>query len=258
MYFTTPEAGFYHLAYDAEEVYKRMIPIAGARFAIGNRISADLPRRIGRRRPSSKISGAPRRSSDGLGVLPAPFPLHELLSEDSIRHIFLIFGMKGLSYGNMSARERIPELGGHDVLDDGPRESTKPGSRKSARTSCSSAGSTTVRKESWSAFLPITIRGRASRSMPSSTSSSTGHFPRSARSSTSTPGSTASSAPARTIPCGTVELAEEVVHMLKRTDCPGRTAVGLKNHGLTITGPCLDEIFGRIQGRLRTEVQMMA
>ncbi|MGE5741125.1 MAG: class II aldolase/adducin family protein, partial [Candidatus Aminicenantes bacterium RBG_16_66_30] len=59
-------------------------------------------------------------------------------------------------------------------------------------------------------------------------------------------------------PCGTIELAEDVALLLARTGQPERATVGLRNHGLTITGPNLDEIFGRIRGRLRTEVRMMA
>jgi len=111
VYFTTPEAGFYHLAFDPEEVYRRIIPIAGAHFAIGNRFSLDLPPRYWETSPvieKIKVFGG---ELDRLGVLPAPFPLREVLSEESIQHIFSLFEMKGLSYGNMSARERIPELG---------------------------------------------------------------------------------------------------------------------------------------------------
>jgi ribulose-5-phosphate 4-epimerase/fuculose-1-phosphate aldolase len=59
-------------------------------------------------------------------------------------------------------------------------------------------------------------------------------------------------------PCGTRELAEEVVALLKQTAHPSCTAVGLKNHGLTITGPSLEEIFRRLRGRLLTEVPMFA
>lgn len=59
-------------------------------------------------------------------------------------------------------------------------------------------------------------------------------------------------------PCGTLELAQEVVNLLKRTDNPYRAVVGLKNHGLTVTGPDLGEIFSRIGGRLIREVPMMA
>jgi ribulose-5-phosphate 4-epimerase/fuculose-1-phosphate aldolase len=57
-------------------------------------------------------------------------------------------------------------------------------------------------------------------------------------------------------PCGTQELAEEVLNLFLQTDNPAQTAVGLKNHGLTITGPSLDEIFKRIRGKLLTQVPM--
>jgi ribulose-5-phosphate 4-epimerase/fuculose-1-phosphate aldolase len=57
-------------------------------------------------------------------------------------------------------------------------------------------------------------------------------------------------------PCGTRELASEVVRLLYQTDDPCRAAIGLKNHGLTITGESLAEIFERIGGRLVTEVKM--
>ena len=52
--------------------------------------------------------------------------------------------------------------------------------------------------------------------------------------------------------------AEEVVDLLKKTDNPGSAVVGLKNHGLTITGKNLDDIFERITGKLKTEVPMFA
>jgi hypothetical protein len=37
---------------------------------------------------------------------------------------------------------------------------------------------------------------------------------------------------------------------------PASAVVGLKNHGLTITGVSLDEIFDRIEGRLLKVVPM--
>ena len=46
IYFTTPEAGFYHLAFDPEAVYQRLRPIASAHFATENRFSDDLPERF--------------------------------------------------------------------------------------------------------------------------------------------------------------------------------------------------------------------
>jgi len=49
-----------------------------------------------------------------------------------------------------------------------------------------------------------------------------------------------------------------VVTLLMGTETPERTAVGLKNHGLTITGIDLEDIFARIRGKLQTEVAMFA
>ena len=40
-------------------------------------------------------------------------------------------------------------------------------------------------------------------------------------------------------PCGTRELATAVSDIIREAPDPGRTIVGLKNHGLTITGPSL-------------------
>jgi ribulose-5-phosphate 4-epimerase/fuculose-1-phosphate aldolase len=57
-------------------------------------------------------------------------------------------------------------------------------------------------------------------------------------------------------PCGTRELGEEVVKLLQTTENPSRTAVGLKNHGLTITGSSLEEIFKSIKGKLLLQVPM--
>jgi len=59
-------------------------------------------------------------------------------------------------------------------------------------------------------------------------------------------------------PCGTIELAQEVLDLLRRTDNPVTTAVGLKNHGLTITGKNLQEIFEKFSSKLVTEVEMFA
>jgi ribulose-5-phosphate 4-epimerase/fuculose-1-phosphate aldolase len=58
--------------------------------------------------------------------------------------------------------------------------------------------------------------------------------------------------------CGTIELAREVAEIISTTDHPERTVIGLKNHGLTITGKSLEEIFDRIEGKLLKEVPMMA
>ena len=57
-------------------------------------------------------------------------------------------------------------------------------------------------------------------------------------------------------PCGTVELAGAVAELVRQSPDPGRAVVGQRNHGLTITGPDLDEIFERIDGRIVRKVPM--
>ena len=57
-------------------------------------------------------------------------------------------------------------------------------------------------------------------------------------------------------PCGTRELAAEVAALLATVRDPGRAAVGLKNHGLTITGSDLDEIFERVEPHIQRHVPM--
>ena len=57
-------------------------------------------------------------------------------------------------------------------------------------------------------------------------------------------------------PCGTVELAESVAELVRQAPDPSRAIVGQRNHGLTITGHSLDEIFERIEGRLVRQVPM--
>jgi len=57
-------------------------------------------------------------------------------------------------------------------------------------------------------------------------------------------------------PCGTVQLAEAVADLVRCSPDPDRAVVGQRNHGLTITGPSLDEIFERVEGRLVRNVPM--
>lgn len=257
MYFTTPECGFYHLKFDAEEVYQRIIPIAAAHFAIGNRFSLDLPERYWKTSPVVEKIKASAGELDKLGVLPAPFPLRDVLSEETIQQLYSLFEMKGLSYGNMSAREHIGELGdttfwmtargvdkakvskiGHDILlvkgfdyEAGQAlVSVPPDYDPKARVSVDGVEHELIYHTFPDVGAIVHVHAWLDGVLCTR----------------------------QNYPCGTVELAEGVVDLLRQTECPSRTAVGLKNHGLTITGPDLDEIFCRIRNKLKTEVQMMA
>ncbi|MBK9017778.1 MAG: class II aldolase/adducin family protein [Saprospiraceae bacterium] len=110
VYCITPEAGFYHFTYSPEGVWEAMRPIVGAHFVINNRISYSLPSAYLQTEITEQL-GHYGGVLDSLGVLPTPFNLHQVLTQESIDHVYELFKLKGLSYGNLSARERIPELG---------------------------------------------------------------------------------------------------------------------------------------------------
>jgi rhamnose utilization protein RhaD (predicted bifunctional aldolase and dehydrogenase) len=57
-------------------------------------------------------------------------------------------------------------------------------------------------------------------------------------------------------PCGTYELASTVADLVRQEADPGHAVIGLKNHGLTITGESLDEIFDRVESKILRQVPM--
>ena len=58
-------------------------------------------------------------------------------------------------------------------------------------------------------------------------------------------------------PCGTEELARSVADLIRQAPNPGEAVVGLRNHGITATGPGLMAILDRIEPRLLRQVPMM-
>lgn len=255
IYCITPEAGFYHFTYAPKKVWKAMQPIVGAHFVINNRISADLSPKYFK----TEITEQLRHYGgvlDSLGVLPAPFDLRQVLSQENLDHLYRIFKVIGVSYGNLSARERIPEYGrdtfwmtargvdkahlkgpgqdlllvtGYDVETSEILASMPPDGDSRIRVSVDAIEhmliyqafpevGAIVHVHAWMKGVPCTHQNA---------------------------------------PCGTIELSRDVVDLLKTTEHPEKAVVGLKNHGLTITGPSLEEIFSRIEGKLLKEVPMM-
>ncbi len=257
VYFTTPEAGFYHLQYNPFEVFKRILPIASSHFATENNLVPDLPERYWNGSPVVDRIQFYGKELDKMGILPTPFPLREVLTEKDLRHLYKIFGITGASYGNLSTRENIPELGettfwmtgrgidksniskvGKDVLlvkdfnyESGTAQISMPlNFDPKSRVSVDAVEHSKIYKM----FSGIGAIVHIHAWMDGVLCTHQNH------------------------PCGTIELADEVVELIKRTDNPSQTAVGLKNHGLTITGHSLEEIFKRIRGNVKTEVPMFA
>ena len=255
IYCTTPEGGFYHFPFDVDKVYQAIIPIAGAHFAIKNEFYQDLPSGYWEGSPMVEKLKQYAKELDQLGVLPAPFPLREVLSEENIKHLYILFDMKGLSYGNLSAREHIPGLGnttfwmtargvnkakvskigkeillikGFDYEQGKARVSVPPTYDPDTRVSVDAVEHELIYRTFPGVGAIVHVHAWLEGVLCTR----------------------------QNYPCGTRELAEEVVSLLHQTDNPSQTAVGLKNHGLTITGSGLAEIFSRLRGNLLLQVPM--
>ncbi|MCX6233781.1 MAG: class II aldolase/adducin family protein [Bacteroidetes bacterium] len=255
IYCITPEVGYYHFSYSPGKIYESMLPVINARMMITNRLTANLPAAYCKTAVTEKLKHY-GGVLDSLGVLPAPFPLTDLLSQENIDHLYRLFKIKGLSYGNLSAREDIPEIGtdtfwmtargvdkahlkgpGEDILlvtgydpENGEIVVSVPAEHNPRMRVSVDAIEHTLIYQAFPEVGAILHVHAWMKDIPST------H---------------------QNFPCGTLNLAEDVVALLKTTDQPGRAVVGLKNHGLTITGPDLDDIFSRIEGKLFKEVPMI-
>jgi ribulose-5-phosphate 4-epimerase/fuculose-1-phosphate aldolase len=187
--------------------------------------------------------------------LPTPFPLGEFLGEEGLRHLYKIYGITGLSYGNLSAREYVPELDDTTFWMTG-RGVDKAHLAKVGKDVLLVKGFVDEQGVALVSVPPVyDLKARVSvdaveheliyRTFPDV--GAIVHVHAWMKDVLCT---------RQNYPCGTRELAGEVVSLLARTGDPSQTAVGLKNHGLTITGHSLEEIFGRIRGKLLTEVPM--
>ncbi len=256
-YFTTPEAGFYQIFFNPDEIYKKIEPIISSNFATDNYFVDDLPERLWNGTEITEKISHYGKVLDQIGVLPVPFRLKGFLTESELKHLYKIYGITGASYGNLSARERIPELGkdtfwmtgrgvdksnlrkiGKDILlvkdfDYENREailSMPSNYNPKARVSVDAVEHSMIYKVYPEVGAIVHVHAWINGVLCTR----------------------------QNYPCGTIELAEEVIELLGRSDNPVSTAVGLKNHGLTITGRNLDEIFEKFSGSLVREVEMFA
>src|SRR6266508_4608045 len=116
VWFTTLERGSYLVADDdgidalAEGVAERLLPLARSRLVIDNEFRRDLEPGLWRGDAVTESIAAAGRALDKLGLLPSPFPVEELVGERDLRHIKRLYGLGGLSYGNLSAPSPIPPM----------------------------------------------------------------------------------------------------------------------------------------------------
>src|SRR4051812_3435305 len=261
--FVTLEQGTYAIdAVDGDDpsffksVFSRVEPLASSRLVIGNEFADDLPDEL---RAGDDVTRQITRAGQQLGaldLLPAAFPIEEILSPRDLRHVKLLYGIGGLSYGNVSARRRPPTESGY-----GPEfwmsasGVDKSNLREIGRDVLLVKGYEPARDTMILSIPPDVKPNRVSvdaiehwmiyREHPEVGAILHVH-------------AWIEGTPATEInyPCGTVELATSVADLVRRAPDPSRAVVGLRNHGLTITGHSLDEIFDRVGAKIVPRVPM--
>jgi ribulose-5-phosphate 4-epimerase/fuculose-1-phosphate aldolase len=252
----TPEVGFLEFNYDPSSIYKYMYPVISSHFVLRNKLDDDLKLKEDEIIAEVEELKAYGKELGSLGVLPAPFPLTNFLEKDLIDQLYRLYQIKGLSYGNLSIRNVNHNIGntsywmtargvdksdlkgiGKDILlvtgydkENGEMQVSVPQAYDARiRVSVDAIEHYMIYREFPGTGAIVHVHAWIDDVLCT----------------------------AQSFPCGTRELAENVVELLKKTSSPERTEVGLKNHGLTITGPDIKDIFQRIRGRLKTNVPML-
>jgi ribulose-5-phosphate 4-epimerase/fuculose-1-phosphate aldolase len=259
--FVTLEQGTYAIASETDDaaffadVFARVEPLASSRLVIGNEFTYDLPVEL---RDGDDITRQITRAGQrlaALDLLPAAFPIEEILSDRDLRHVKLLYGIGGLSYGNVSARRVVPygdpepqywmsasgvdksalhQIGRDILLVNGYDESrdimrlSVPEGVEPRRVSVDAIEHWMIYREHPDVGAILHVHAWIEGTVATEIN----------------------------YPCGTVELAESVAELVRRAPDPSRAVVGQRNHGLTITGHSLDEIFERIDGRIVRKVPM--
>lgn len=250
VWFTTMERGHYRVADLADDVVARLAPLARSRLVIDNEFRPDLEPELWE---GDEVTVQIREAGLRLGeldLLPAPFPIEDLLDERDLRHVKRLYGVGGLSYGNLSARKDERrfwmsasgvdktklDVPGRDIL------LVSGYDRRHSRMILSVPPHVEPRRVSVDAIEHWMIY----RAHPTVGAILHVH-------------AWVEGIPATDVnfPCGTEELARSVADLVAGEPDPGRAIVGLRNHGITATGPSLDEILDRLEPRVLRQVPMV-
>ena len=225
------------------------MPLATSRLIIDNEFTTDLePELWEGRRDHREVIEAGRRLGD-LDLLPSPFPIEDILDEREIRYVKRLYGIGGLSYGNLSARKDERrfwmsasgvdksklEIPGRDILlvsgydeENGRMVLSVPPDVEPRRVSVDAI-------EHWMIYqahpdvgailhVHAWVEGIAATDI--------------------------------NFPCGTEQLAESVAELVAQEPDPAHAVIGLRNHGITATGDSLPEILDRIEPRILRQIPM--
>ncbi len=258
--FVTLEQGRYIVRHTGDDdeffagVFERMEPLASSRLVIANEFRTDLPEELWDGDGHTRQIRRAGEHLDALDLLPAAFPIEEILSERDLRHVKLLYGIGGLSYGNASSRRTadgplgpefwmsasgvdksaLTDVGKHILLVrgfDAERDTmilSVPPDVKPNRVSVDAIEHWMIYDEHSEVGAILHVHAW----MEGIDSTEINY------------------------PCGTVELAGAVAQLVREAPDPGHAVVGQRNHGLTITGESLNEILDRIDGKLVRNVPM--
>ena len=264
--FVTLEQGTYGVGPGLDDAsliasaFERIEPLASSQLVIANRFVPDLPEhlRVGDAQTAQMLRAG--RELDALDLLPAAFPIEEILGPRDLRHVMLLYGIGGLSYGNVSARYQggdilgVPDaagpvywmsasgvdksdlrlIGEHILLvrgydpDDDTMVLSVPEGVHARRVSVDAIEHWMIYREHPDVGAILHVHGWID----------------------GTPSTEVN------YPCGTLQLAASVADLVRRAPDPVHAVVGLRNHGLTITGESLDEIFDRVGADIVRNVPM--
>lgn len=255
-HFITLERGCYSVPKETNEkayfqnVFDRLRPLATSQLVIDNHFHPDLPKELWDGDEITKSIYHAGKKLDQMNLLPTPFPIKDLLSPKDYRHVQRLYGIGGLSYGNLSARRQGNEFWmsasgvdksnlteiGRDILlitrfneDNLAMDISVPPHVKPKRASVDAIEHWMIYTEHPEVGAIVHVHAWMD-GIPSTEIN---------------------------YPCGTVQLAEAVAEQIRQADNPAQAVVGLKNHGITITGYDLDDIFERIEGRIIPQIPML-
>lgn len=256
-YFLTPEQGCYQIEYKQgddearlfQKIYERLEPLASSQLVIDNDFHFDLPEPLWNGDEVSVQLKKSGKKLDEMDLLPAPFPIDEYLTPRDLRHLHKLYGIGGLSYGNLSARQDENHFWmsasgidksnmstiGQDILFikgynsiDNKIEVSVPPEVTPKRASVDAIEHWMIYKEHPEVGAIVHIHAWMDGIKATEIN----------------------------YPCGTVELAKTVAELVRESENPSQAVIGLKNHGLTITGTSLEDIFKRIDGKINRQVPM--
>ena len=252
VWFTTLERGSYLVSESptlAADVVARLAPLARSRLVIENEFRTDLEPELWDGDELTASIATAGHQLDELGLLPAPFPVEDLVDERDLRHIKRLYGLGGLSYGNLSARKdacrfwmsasgvdksRL-ETPGRDIL------LVSGYDAEHARIVLSVPPGIEPRRvsvdaiEHWKIYCDHPEVGAILHvhAWVDDVHATEVNYP-----------------------CGTEELAQNVADLIAAEPDPAQAIIGLRNHGITATGATLEEILDRIAPRLLVQVPM--